>query len=398
MKLSSGAGPARCCRSTPGSGPGRPPFRLPRAKRPMRVPPWDLRRRLLVVARAAEVAPVLGDAREVGLHLGRGHHVQPYEAEVLAHRRDAVGVRLLEALVRADVARAHRGRLLGDVHPMRLAEQREDAVRVVARDRLVVLLGQVAVHDRRLRALGRVVDRVGVLEPGGAVGELREARVALLVELAVGVEQRVHGQLVEQHDDDRRLRDAADRARARLVRERELRDRAAEQEQREEHERRRRQDVEERADRLRAQPQQRGRHADGDRSDDQHQVGRVDQLLQRLDSDQRHEAADQDDVRDAPRSPAGETDEQLEREQQRRRQHHEQHREGDDVEARGAACGEELGVVLQQVEERLGDREAPQHREVEVRPGGLLHEAALGAGLRLLHRSLGGAHPALGRA
>ena len=45
-------------------------------------------------------------------------------------------------------------------------------------------LGQVAVHDRRLGALGGVVDRVGVLEPGGVAGQLGEAGVARGVEVA----------------------------------------------------------------------------------------------------------------------------------------------------------------------------------------------------------------------
>ena len=269
---------------------------------------------------------------------------------------------------------------------------------MVARDRLFVLLGQVAVHDRRLRALGGVVDRVGVLEPGRAVGELREAGVALPVELPVLVDQRVDRQLVEQDDHDRRLGDAADRPGARLVGERELRDRAAEEEQGEEHERRRREDVQERAHRLGSQPEERGGGADRHRQHDQDDVRRVDRLLQSLGGDQRHEARDQDDVGGAPRTAAGQAHEQLDPEQQQRRQHHEQDGEGDDVEARRAAGGEELGVVLQQVEERLGDREAPQHGQVQVGPGGLLHEAALGAALRFLDRSFGGAHPALGRA
>ena len=47
--------------------------------------------------------------------------------------------------------------------------------------------GQVAVHDRRHRAAGGVVDRVGVLEEGGVLGEPREVRVALRVDRALRV-------------------------------------------------------------------------------------------------------------------------------------------------------------------------------------------------------------------
>ena len=85
-------------------------------------------------------------------------------------------------VVLAEVARADRGGLLGDVQPVGLGEQREDAVRVVRRDRQAVLGRKVAVHDRRLCALGRVVDREGVLEPGRVARQLREAGVARGVE------------------------------------------------------------------------------------------------------------------------------------------------------------------------------------------------------------------------
>ena len=183
------------------------------------------------------------------------------------------------------------------VHPVALGEQREDAVRVVRGDRLPVLRGQVAVHDRRLGALGRVVDRVGVLEPGGVVRKLSEARVALLVQLVVLVHQRVGGQLVQQHHHDRRARHAPDRAGARLVREGELRDLPAQQEQQQEHERGRREHVQERADRLGTRPERRDRGADRHGQHDQHGVRGVDRLLQRLRGDQGGERAEEDDVR-----------------------------------------------------------------------------------------------------
>ena len=102
-----------------------------------------------------------------------------------------VAVRLVQALVLAQVARADRRGLLGDVHAVRLAEQREDAVRVVGGGGQLVLRRQVAVHDRGLGALGGVVDGVGVAEPGGAARQLGEAGIALRVDPAVLVDQRV---------------------------------------------------------------------------------------------------------------------------------------------------------------------------------------------------------------
>jgi hypothetical protein len=132
--------------------------------------------------------------------------------------------------------------------------------------------------------------------------------------------------------------------------------------------------------------------------DDQNRVGGVDRLLERLSRDEGYEPGQQHDVHDAPGGRAGEAGEQLDREQERRRQRHQQHRERDDVEARGAAGGEELGIVLEQVEERLCDRKGPEDRQVEVGPGGLFCKPAFGALLRRLGRSFGCAHPLFGRA
>jgi hypothetical protein len=86
-------------------------------------------------------------------------------------------------------------------------------------------------------------------------------------------------------------------------------------------------------------------------------------------------------------------EQQLDPEQEKRRQHHEQHREADDVEAGRATGGEELRVVLQEIEERLGYGERPEDREVQEGPGGFASEAA-----PTRSGGLGGAHPRFGRA
>ena len=214
----------------------------------------------------------------------------------------------------------------------------------------MVLLRKVAVHDRRLRALGGVVDRVRVLEPGGVAGQLAEARKALGVDPVVLVHQRVRGQLVEQHHHDRGARHAADRARLGLVRERQLRDLAAQEEQQEENERDGRQDVQERAHRLGARPQDRDRGADRQREHDQHGVRGVERLLERLGGDQRHEHAEERDVGAVAHLRPDQPEQELDPEQDRRRQRHQQHGEAHDVEPGRPARSEELRVVLQEVE------------------------------------------------
>ena len=95
-------------------------------------------------------------------------------------------------------------------------------------------------------------------------------------------------------------------------------------------------------------------------------------LLQGLRGDQRHERAEEDDVRAPAHLGPDQAEQKLDPQQEQRRQHHQQHREADDVEAGRAAGGEELRVVLQEIEERLSYRERPEDGEVQVGPGGLL--------------------------
>jgi hypothetical protein len=77
---------------------------------------------LLVVVRAAEVAPGLGYRGQVGLDVGRRDDVQPDETEVVGHRPQPVRVAFVAALVPAQVAGADGGVLIGDVEPVGLGE------------------------------------------------------------------------------------------------------------------------------------------------------------------------------------------------------------------------------------------------------------------------------------
>ena len=270
--------------------------------------------------------------------------------------------------VLAEVGRADRGGLLAHVHPVSLGEQREDAVRVVRGDRLPVLRGQVAVHDRRLGALGRVVDRVGVLEPGGVAWRAPRSPGTLRVEPVVLVHQRVGGQLVQQHHHDRRARHAPDRAALASLGKasseiwplsrNSSRNTSGAGESTFRNERT-----------GSARAQRRGRGADRDGQDDQHACPR-----RRATSSapapaiSATSAPEEDHVRGLPHLRPDQPEQQLDRRAGRRRQHHQQHREADDVEARRAARGEELGVVLQEVEQRLCNGEGPEDREVQVAP------------------------------
>ena len=78
--------------------------RAPAVQVGARVPGRGIAAHLRLVAAAAEVPPVLGDAREIVLDVRRRDHVQPDEPEVLGHRRDPAAVRLLGVRVLAEVA------------------------------------------------------------------------------------------------------------------------------------------------------------------------------------------------------------------------------------------------------------------------------------------------------
>jgi hypothetical protein len=64
--------------------------------------------------------------------------------------------------------------------------------------------------------------------------------------------------------------------------------------------------------------------------------------------------------------PANRSGDPFDSEQQRRRDEHEHQREDDRVPPGRTACREELAVLAEQVEERLRDRERPEHEQVQA--------------------------------
>ena len=148
----------------------------------------------------------------------------------------------------------------------------------------------------------------------------------------------------------------------RLGGEREPRDVRVEQEQREKEQRRRGEHRQREPGRAGAQVELGRGGADRDGGGHEQPAGSA-RAADRLQHEQRHEAGDEDGVHGPAQVPAEQT---LEPEQDRGRHEQEHEREHDRVPAGRAAGGEELAVLAEQVEERLRDRERPEHEQVQA--------------------------------
>src|SRR5215212_1282894 len=98
---------------------------------------WHVRLRVslaLVPSATAEVPEGLVDGGKPGLHALRRDQVERHHAEVLAERPEAIVERLARSLA-AEPLGADLGSRLRRVDLVAIAEQREQAVRVVGRDR-----------------------------------------------------------------------------------------------------------------------------------------------------------------------------------------------------------------------------------------------------------------------
>ena len=236
---------------------------------------------------------------------------------------------------------------------------------MVAKDRQRALLRLLPGEDRRHRDRRRRRQGRGVSEPGRAGGELREVREPLGVDCAVALLEVDHRELVEEQEDDGRRRAHADRSRLRVTaRDHELRGRRVEQEEREKEERRRPEHGQERARRAPAP----GRHGDPDtdehRAGDQHSRPVDARALERLDTEDRAEEAEEDQVQHLRGDLADERDQELDGEQHEGWPERDDEREEHDVGRRRAAHGEELGVLAEQVEQRLREREPGRRQEL----------------------------------
>ena len=175
-------------------------------------------RRGVVVLGAAEVLPGVRDRRQPGLEPLRQHEIAVDDLQIVGERGDPVRERVVAAL--AELLRTElRHRLVG-IHRVAAAEQREDVVRVVLRDREQARLRVLAGQDGRNGVGGVLVNRVRVPVPGRRRGERREVREAPGVDQVIRPEQGRLGELVENHEDDRhRVLRRRDRQRPRARRE-----------------------------------------------------------------------------------------------------------------------------------------------------------------------------------
>ncbi len=245
--------------------------------------------------------------------------------------------------------------------------------------------------DRRRRVRRRVA------EPGRAAREPREVGEAALVDHALLVEQRDDRELVEEDEHDRRVRLDGREAHVHVGREDEPRHGRVEEEEPEEDERRGGEDGQERARRRHAREQEGGADAGQRRERDQDHRPVHARALERLDGDDGGEEAEEDEVEDLGRAPAGEADDELDREHDERRHEGHGERERDDVERRRAAHREELRVLAEDVEERLREREAGGCEELGASDRGLAQARAVLHGL-VAPGCLGGGHAYRGRA
>ncbi len=233
---------------------------------------------------------------------------------------------------------------------------------MVRGDRQAVLAREPPVEDRGHRVGGVLIDRCGVAVPGRVGGEPREVGVEPLVDAPVGAHQRVDGELVEDHEHDGSGRAHVRRLDVGAAGEDQVRDVGHEQEQGQEHERRRAEHGQERARRGQPHVGDRSRRAE---RHCEHERGQRAGLRDRLEGDRPDQQRHADEVyapahrlTDPVRGP-------FEGEHRQRRREGDQQREGDDLPRRRAARGEELRVATEQVEQRLRDRQRPQHGDVQ---------------------------------
>ena len=184
---------------------------------------------------------------------------------------------------------------------------------------------------------------------------------------AVAVEQRGRRQLVE-HDHHHRGAFADVRGRhLGVARQHELRHGRGEQEQREEQRRRRGEHGRERL--QRARPPDREpvgeRRPGGEREHEVEGCRQRPDPLDDLDRDQRGDGRDEDGVHDLLRPLSRQPRQRLDPDQEEWRKHHQRNREQHDVTPGRPAHGEELRVVPEQLEQRLGDGEPAQRDELE---------------------------------
>ena len=290
-----------------------------------------------------------------------GHH-----AQVVGQRTETVGGRRGRGAA-AQALGAQVGRRLLDIQGVAISQRGEQVDRVVRGDRQPPVIGTEPAQQRR-HGLGRLVrhcDRVGV--PRGVAGQRGQIGEPAGVDSPAAIGQRGTRQLVE-HDHHHGGGPAhfAGRRRLLVLREHEIGHRGDKEKEPGEQERRRAEHRQNRRHHPRARvPGHTGR-ADREGPDDEDDPGTAHPVGERLERNRRDQQAHERKVQPAP--SGGEANQQRLAQRERRRRHEgDREREEHDVGAGVAAGDEELRLVGQDVEERLGDRERPEDRE--VKPG-----------------------------
>ena len=318
-----------------------------------------LRQRLaleLAAGVGAEVPPRLVDRRQLPLERRRRDEVQVDDSRVRVERRETRPD--ARRLAVADLRGAQPRLRLRDLHPVAVREQREEVVRVVLRDGYRAGDRRIAGQDHRdgdgrgRRKRGRVA------EPRRRPRESREVREALRIDVPVRLEQVVDRELVEEQVDDRRRGRDRRSARVDRLRKHELLDLRIEEKGDEEDQRRAGEDRQKRPHEGHTPGRDGERDADRNRAGDQEERAVDVAPLERLHAEDRGEKAEEHVVEHDGIASRDELDDDLDREQQERRHERDGEREEDDVAGRRAAHGEELGVLAEDVEERLRERKA----------------------------------------
>ena len=234
---------------------------------------------------------------------------------------------------------------------------------MVADGRQLVLPRLLAGQLGRDCSRREIVDRGGVAVPGGRAREAREVGEQLRVDVAVGADERAQRQLVEHDVDDRhrRLPRACDGRR--LAREHQRADGRDDEEQEQHDDRGDREDGDKRAHTRDARVQRRAARAD-QQCDGDRERRAAEQVADRWQHERRDQQGDEHEHRPPPVAA------QRPHDQRAHQRWHERvaEREDQDVAGRVPARDEELRVVLQQVEQRLSERQRPQAAEVHGGP------------------------------
>jgi hypothetical protein len=267
--------------------------------------------------------------------------------------------------------RAQPGGRLVHVHLVGAGEQGEQVVGIVAVVGGQRLAGPAAGQHRREGVAGPLGGAGGVAVPGGPLGQPGQVGEGGGVDVALGVEQRVQGQLVEGEHHDRgppgrtggrpghRCRGALGQHQGR--------GRGGEQEQPGRQQRPHRRHPQDLAEQPDTQVERGPGQAGDDRGDGHGPAPDLGQLLAHLHGQGDQQAGDQGHVHGPAPAAPGQPAHRPNAPQQHRRHHGDGQRQQDDVQGADLLHQQEVGAAADQVEQRLGDGQPAQAGQLQER-------------------------------